>query len=140
MPFDEQFYEVPHWFLFEVGISEGFGFISIQIDGRYYADTRIHDFPFHISHEYVIGSDWEAKAPSWFSFIEMAVIDRTLSFDEKMQMRAHSVNAGEHFSAEIMGLKWSAYYSAGVGFRMEFKGHKWIHTAGHPAALALAGS
>lgn len=131
-PLDPHLYETPHWFLFEVGISDGFGFISIQIDGRYYADMRLHDFPIHISHEYVIGSDWHATAPSWFSFIELAVIDRALSFNEKVQMREHSMRAGKDFSAEIMGLNWSAYYSAGAG-RLEFKGHKWMHTAGHPA-------
>ncbi|SFU78233.1 Shedu anti-phage system protein SduA domain-containing protein [Halomonas korlensis] len=135
-PFEGQLYEVAHWFLFEVGVSDGFGFISIQIDGRYYADIRINDFPFHISHEYVIGSDWEAKAPSWFSFVEMAVLNRALSFEEKMKMRTHSVNAGRHLPAELMDLNWSAYYSAGPGGRLEFRGHKWMHTARHPAGCA----
>ncbi len=135
-PLEEQFYEVAHWFLFEVGVSDGFGFISIQVDGRYYADIRINEFPFNVSHESVIGSDWEAKAPSWFSFVELAVLNRALSFEEKFKMRAHSVSAGKSFSAELMGLNWSAYYSAGPGGRIEFKGHKWMHTAGHPAGNA----
>ncbi len=131
-PLEPQLYETLHCFLFEIGISDGFGFISIQIDGSYYADMRLHDFPLQISHEYVIGSDWYAKAPSWFSFVELSVIDRTLSFDEKIKMREHSKRAGEDFSAEIMSLNWSAYYSAGAGL-YEFKGHKWMSTAGHPA-------
>ena len=135
-PFEDHFYEMAHWFLFEVGISDGFGFISIQIDGRYYADIRISEFPFDVSHEYVIGSDWEAKAPSWFSCVELAVLNRALSFEEKVKMRAHSVNAGKNFSAELMGLNWRAYYSAGSGGCLVFKGHKWLHTARHPAGNA----
>lgn len=135
-PLEDHFYDMPHWFLFEVGVSDRFGFISIQIDGRYYADIRINEFPFDVSHEYVIGSDWEAKAPSWISFVELAVLNRALSFEEKVKMRKHSVSAGKNFSAELMGLNWSAYYSAGLAGRLVFKGHKWMHTARHPAGNA----
>lgn len=134
-PFDSEAYDVRRWFLFEVGVSDGFGFISIQMEGRYYADIRIQDFPFRVSHEYVIGSDWEAKQPSWFSFVEMAVIDRALTFAEKLKLRQHAVNAGKEFPAELRDLKWSAHYSAGEGGLLVFKGHKWMHTARHPAAV-----
>lgn len=132
-PFQHSDYEILRWLIIEVGVSEGFGFISIQIDGNYSTDIKIQDFPFGISHEWVIGSDWKAAQPSWFSLVELAVINRVLTFDEKIRLRQHTINAGKNFPPEIMDFDWSAYYTAGFGLQFEFKGHKWMHTAGHPS-------
>ncbi len=133
-PFSCSDYDVLRWLIFEVGVSEGFGFISIQIDGDYSTDIRIQAFPFSISYEWIIGSDWKTDQPSWFSFVELAVIDRVLTFDEKIRLRQHTINAGKEFPPEIMNYNWSAYYTAGFEFCIKFKGHKYLNTAGHPSA------
>lgn len=138
--FCEADYDVKQWFLFEVGISENFGFISMQIDGRYIADIRIENFPLKISHEYVIGSDWRGKRGSWFSVVELAVLNRALTFQEKMILRNHTIFAGADFPAELMDFEWSAIYSSGFGRRIEFIGHKCLRTAGHPLATAENGA
>lgn len=132
LPLGEQFFDVNRRFLFEVGVSDEFGFISIQIDGHYCADIRVQDFPFDVSHEYVIGSDWEAKEPSSFSIVEMGVLNRALSFEEKIQIRDHCANTTNRFQSGILSLNWSAFYAGHPG-RIVFQGHKWMHTAKHPA-------
>lgn len=134
--FTDEEYDKKQWVLFEVGVADGFSFLSIQIDGSYVSDIRIESFPLHITHEYVIGSDWKGKQGSWFSIVELAILNRSLTFTEKMLLRHHSLVAGAPFPSELMDFSWSAIYSSGYGRRLEFMGHKWMRTEGHPLSRA----
>jgi hypothetical protein len=58
-------YDTPHVLIFSVGVGDGFGFLSIEIDRKYRADIRIENFPFAISDHYVLGSDIKGSASSW---------------------------------------------------------------------------
>ena len=59
-------------------MGDSFGFLGIQLDGKYQADIRVNDFPFELTCEHVLGSDWKGQAWSWFSASEIMIYDRPL--------------------------------------------------------------
>ena len=113
-------YDMPLWFEFEVGINSEFSFLSIQIEYKYRADIRINNFPFNLTFETVLGSDWYARKYSWFSMSGLIVYSRTLTFEEKLNLRKYGIE------------KRKLIYSGEKDSWVEFRGHKWLSTEGHP--------
>lgn len=132
-PIDISEYESEHWLLCEAGVFGNFGFVTIQFDGIYLADIRIENFPMNIESGSVVGSDWSASECSWFSLRDMAILSRAFSFEEKMLLRRQAKNSGTRFPEELLKLPWDGVYGCSGEYVMEFKGHKWMGTAGHPA-------
>lgn len=112
-------YDVLRFLEVEAGIGEDFGFMSIALEGRYRADIRIEAFPFSLSSEYVLGSDWSTKRPSWFSAKEIMVYGRPLTFEDKLRQRRYVLSRREN---------------PGAGPVVVFRGNKFMYTEGHPAA------
>jgi hypothetical protein len=83
LPLEESDYGTPHVFIFSVGVGDGFGFLSIEVDRKYRADIRIEDFPFTVSTHYVLGSDITGTAPSWMCVGSFMVLSGPPSFRAK---------------------------------------------------------
>jgi hypothetical protein len=126
-PLDVNDYDVPSLFLFEAGVGDGFGFLSIQLDGKYHAEVRTSSFALNLSHEYVLGSDWSGKASSWFSAFEIVVRTVPLSFELKLAFR--------HYAIERYGEIRSGIESK----RLLFVENKFMYTKGHPVAFGRDG-
>jgi antiviral defense system Shedu protein SduA len=126
LPLSDEDYDVPRWFQFEVGVGDEFGFLGIQLEGKYQADIRINNFPFALSAEFVTGSDWKGEAWSWFSANEIAVFDHPLAFEEKLQMRRYAFERRAKIESGVSNA-W-----------VEFRGHKFLQTKGHPLAHTQA--
>ena len=119
-PLDDNDYDKPLWFEFEIGINDEFSFLSIQIEYKYRADIRINNFPFDLTFEMVIGSDWYARKYSWFSMSQHMVYSRTLTFEEKLNLRKYGIE------------KRKLIYFGEEDSWVEFRGHKWMSTEKHP--------
>lgn len=120
-------YDVPSAFIFEVGIGDGFGFLSIQIDGKYHAEIRTSSFALNLSHEYVLGSDWSGKASSWFSVFRFFTRSVPVSFELKRVFREYAV---ERYGEIRAGIESQ---------RLLFVENKFMYTKGHPVALGRDG-
>lgn len=119
-PLSDTDYDIPLWFEFEVGINNDFSFLSIQVEYKYRVDIKINNFPFDLNFQTVVGSDWYARKYSWFSMSEHIIYSRTLTFEEKLNLRKHAIE------------KRNLIYSGEEDSWVEFRGHKWMSTEKHP--------
>jgi hypothetical protein len=83
LPLEEGDYDMPHVFVFSIGVGDDFGFLSIEVDRKYRVDIRIENFPFTVSHHYVLGSDITGAAASWMCVGAFMVLAGPPSFEQK---------------------------------------------------------
>jgi hypothetical protein len=88
LPLEPNDYDTPHVVIFSVGVGDGFGFLSIEVDRKYRADIRIENFPLAATDHYVLGSDIRGTASSWMCFASLIVTARPPSFKDKATVQA----------------------------------------------------
>ena len=120
-------YDIPTLFVFEAGIGDGFGFLSIQLDGKYHAEVRTSSFALNLSHEYVLGSDWSGKASSWFSMFRCTTFSGPPSLEIKLVYRQCAIEVSREVQAGIESKHFL------------FVENKFMYTKGHPVALGCDG-
>jgi hypothetical protein len=107
-------------YAFEVGVSSSFCSQTIEVGGACVAENRTDPFDFDFGEGFfVIGSDILGVEWTNIEVAEIAVFKETLTFETKLQSRPYFRRNAEN--ATIGGPK------------LVFRGHKFMHTQGHPA-------
>ena len=70
VPLSEADLERVHYLYFDAGVGDRFGFLTIEIDGGYYADLKIQDFPFQLTDKYALGTTRLVAAPVGWTLLK----------------------------------------------------------------------
>lgn len=109
-----------HYFVLEVGLAKNQTYLSIETNGREYADRTVDPFELELGEQpFVYGSDAFGNEYSAFDMFRCTVWQRTLNFATR-----------RHLYKEMYGEFWAKDYS--TRGRARSVGNKFMYSVGHP--------
>ena len=95
--------------------------MSVEIDGRSYAEIRVDRLRFQLTDRYALGTDISGAGNSWMAVYQLAILKHPLGPEQKEVLRRYA-------AARIAEIEANPDEKAIV-----FRGNQHLATAGHPS-------